>query len=264
MRLVATVAVAVGFCALVVLCGAPVRAADDDSVPALVARMDGVWAHRDADGAMPDTVSLGTQALAVDPNSYEVQWRMARAYFWVAYTQSNRVVKKALAAKAMEAAERARTLQPDRIEGEYYYAITVGEYANTIGVMQALSEGVLGKIKSSAERAYAIDRDYERGAPGTVLGRLYFMLPWPKRDLDRSRRYLEEVVARHPRALVARCYLADTYYALDEHEKAREQLTFVLANEGEPGSEFDRPAPKTFAREAMQRWFPGAGGAPGQ
>ena len=260
MRLV----VVVGLCGLIALCWAAARAADDDSVQALVERMDGVWAHRDMYGAMPDTVSLGTLALAIDPKSYDAQWRMARAYFWVAYTQSNRVVKKAMAAKAMSAADLARTWRPDRVEGQYYYAISVGEYANTIGVMQALSEGVLGKIESSAERADAIDRDYEHGAPGTVLGRLYFMLPWPKRDLDRSRHYLEEVVARHPRALVARCYLADTYYALDQHEKAREQLTFVLANEAEPGSEFDRPAPKTLAREAMQRWFPGADGAPGR
>jgi tetratricopeptide (TPR) repeat protein len=229
--------------------------AADESVDALVKRVDALWERRDAHGACADMVSLGTLALAVDPHSYPVQWRMARAYFWVAYTQPSRVAKKALAAKAIEWAERARIEQPDRVEGHYFYAVAVGEYANTIGVMQAVVDGVVGKVERAAKRAYTIDRDFWDGAPGTVLGRFYFLLPWPKRDLHRSRQYLEEVVARHPRALLARDYLADTYYDLGERTKAREQLAFVLASDPDPGSELDRPQPKPLAREAMQRWF---------
>jgi len=195
-------------------------------------------------------------ALAIDPQNYEVEWRLARAYFWVAYTQKNRIVKKAMAGKAIESAERARSVRPDRVEGQYFYAVSWGEYANTIGIMQAVVDGVAGKVESAATRAYEIDRDYSNGAPATVLGRFYYMLPWPKRDLPLSRRYLEEVVERHPRALVARDYLADTYYELGEHDKAREQLLFVLDNEPAPGTEFDRPPAKPLAREALQRWFP--------
>jgi tetratricopeptide (TPR) repeat protein len=229
--------------------------AADENVDELVQRMDALWERRDAHGACPDIVALGTLALAVDPHSHAVQWRMARVYFWVAYTQPSRVAKKALAAKAIEWGERARGEQPDRVEGHYFYAVAVGEYASTIGIMQAVVDGVAGKVETAARRAHAIDRDYWHGAPGTVLGRFYFLLPWPKRDLDKSREYLEEVVVRHPRALLARDYLAETYYELGEREKAREQLAFVLANDPEPGTELDRPQPKSVAREAMQRWF---------
>ena len=232
--------------------GAP---AADESVDELVQRMDALWERRDAHGACADIVTLGTLALAVDSHSYAAQWRMARVYFWVAYGQPSRVAKKALAAKAIEWAERARTEQPDRVEGHYFYAVSLGEYANTIGVMQAVVDGIAGKVETAAKRAYTIDRDYWHGAPGTVLGRFYFLLPWPKRDLDKSREYLEEVVVRHPRALLARNYLAETYYELGEREKAREQLAFVLANDPEPGTELERPQPKPLARATMQRWF---------
>lgn len=227
----------------------------DESVDELVKRMDAMWDRRDTPGVCADIISLGTLALAVDPHSYEAEWRVARAYFWVAFTQPSRVSKKALAAKGIQWAERARVEQPDRVEGHYFYAVAVGEYASTIGIMQAVVDGVAGKVENAAKRAYTIDRDYWHGAPGTVLGRYYFLLPWPKRDLDKSREYLEEVVARHPRALIARDYLADTYYERGEREKAREQLEFVLASEPEPGTELDRPQPKPLAREAMQRWF---------
>jgi hypothetical protein len=241
--------------AVCVVMGAGTARAAEGGVDALVARMDGLWMHRDAQGAMPDLVSLATNALALDPKSYEVQWRLARAYFWVAYAQSNRVTRKAVAVKAVEWADRARSQRPDRVEGHYFYAIAMGEYAGTIGVMQAVMDGVAGKIESSASRAHQIDRDFDYGGPGTVLGRYYFMLPWPKRDLASSRRYLEEVVARHPRKLIARDYLAETYYELGERDKAREQLTFVLANDVAPGTELDQPPPKAVAQDAMQRWF---------
>jgi hypothetical protein len=229
--------------------------ADEAAAPPL-ARMDALWAQRDKGDRLQELVSLGTTAAANDPDNYDVQWRLARAYFWVAFTQSNRVVKKAVAAQAMEWADRARTQQPQRVEGHYLYAISVGAYADTIGIMQAIVDGVAGKVESAAERAYEIDRDYYHGAPGTVLGRYYFLLPWPKRDLERSRHYLEEVTTRHPESLIARYYLADTYVELGERARAREQLTFILANDVAPGTELDQPAPKALARDAMQRWFP--------
>jgi hypothetical protein len=234
---------------------AAVAAATNESVAELVQRMDALWLRRDAHGTMADTVTLGTLALAVDPNSYDVKWRMARAYFWVAYSQPARVAKKALAAKAVEWAAQALRAQPDRVEGNYYYAVSLGEYASTVGIMQAIVDGVAGKVESSAERARAIDPDYENGAPGTVLGRFFFLLPWPKKDLDKSREYLEEVVSRHPRALLARVYLAETYHELDKDEKARQQLDYVLATDPLPGSELDRPAPKPLAQAARREWF---------
>ena len=230
----------------------------------MLGRMDALWAQRDKGDKLQELVSLGTTAVTNEPGNYEAQWRVARAYFWVAFTQSNRVVKKAMAAKAMEWADRARTQQPQRVEGHYLYAITVGEYADTIGIMQAIVDGVAGKVELSAERAYEIDRDYYHGAPGTVLGRYYVLLPWPKRDLDRSRHYLEEVVARHPESLIARYYLADTYVELGKRDRAREQLTFILANDVAPGTELDLPAPKPLARDAMERWFPNQPAAAGQ
>lgn len=241
-------------CGVLVSVAAVARAGDADTA-VTIQRMDALYAERDKHGAIPDCVALGEQCIADDPQNYEIQWRMARAYFWVAYTQPARVSKKALAAKALEWAERARTSAPDRVEGHYFYAVALGEYASTVGIMQAIVDGVAGKVEDEAERAYQIDRDFSHGAPGTVLGRFYFLLPWPKQDLKKSRRYLEEVAARHPRALLAREYLAETYYELDEPESARQQLNFVLTNQPAPGTELDRPDAKQLARESMQRWF---------
>ena len=91
--------------------------------------------------------------------------------------------------------------------------------------------------------AYERDRDFDRGAPMTVLGRYYYSLPWPKRDLERSRQYLEEVRARHPKVRIARWYLAETYHALADHEKARSEIDFLLTARGSGDHEPDDPTP---------------------
>lgn len=224
---------------------------------ATIARMDELWAVRDDSGGMKEAVDSATQLLAADPTNYEAEWRLARAYWWLAATQPNRVSRKALAVRAMQSAERARTLQPDRVEGHYFMAISVGEYGATVGVMQALVDGVVGKVESAALRAYAIDPDYAVGAPGTVLGRFYFLLPWPKRDLNRSRTYLETVAARYPGKLIAHQFLAETYYALGAREQAHEQLLLVLTTPPDPRTLRDLPAPKPLAEAALQEWFGG-------
>jgi len=251
-------------CLAVAVAGGAVGADETVRESSPEARMDALWLHRDTGSAVQELVLVATGAVTTDPQDYEAEWRLARAYFWVAYTQSNRVAKKAMAGKAMEWAERARAQRPNRVEAHYLYAIAIGQYADTIGIVQAVMDGVAGKFEAEARRAYEIDRDYSYGAPGTVLGRYYFMLPWPQRDLELSRRYLEDVVARHPSSLVARCYLAETYYELGQRGKAREQLAYVLTHDPAPGTELDLPPPKVMARETMQRWFPDAVDVGGQ
>ncbi|OFV90194.1 MAG: hypothetical protein A3J75_00555 [Acidobacteria bacterium RBG_16_68_9] len=214
---------------------APVRgAADDVGMDILIGRMDRLWAQRETAEALHDLVALGMIALAIDPQSYEATWRLAQAYFWVAHTQPDRLFKKAMAAKASERAQQAVEIQPERVEGRYLYAVAVGEYASTIGIMKAVTEGVAGKIETAALKAYELDRDFDSGAPMMLLGRYYYMLPWPKRDLDRSRRYLEELKSRHPKVLTGRCYLAETYYAQGEKDQARAELDFVAQNGAQP------------------------------
>jgi len=233
--------------------GAPTPQTPD----AVIARMDQLWAGRDDSGAMQEAVTAGTELANADPNNYEAEWRLARAYWWLAETQPSRVGRKALAVKAMEWADRARGQRPDRVEGHYFMAISVGEYAATIGAMQAIVDGVAGKVESTALRANEIDPDYAVGAPGVILGRYYFMLPWPKRDLARSRHYLENVVNRHPGKLIARQFLAETYYALGDRDRAHAQLLLVLSTPPAPETERDLPSPKPLAEASLREWFAG-------
>jgi hypothetical protein len=226
----------------------------EENLNALLRRMDKLWVERDKSEALHDLVTLGLLALTIPGDDYDAMWRTARAQFWLAHTQPNRLVKKALAAKAAVLAERAMALRPDRVEGYYVSAVAVGEYATTIGVMKALTEGVAAKIEGAALKAYEVDRDFDSGAPMIVLGRYYYSLPWPKRDLERSRRFLEELRMRHPDSRIGRWYLAETYHATGENEKARAEIDFVLQRSSK-GLASGTDDPTDPAREALQHWF---------
>lgn len=236
---------------LLVLC-ADLRA-DDTGIGEMIVRMDRLWVERERAGAIQDLVTLGMLAQSIDPQSYEAQWRTARAAFWVARTQTNRFVKKAWAVRAKDLADHAVSMNAQRVEGHYFSAVALGEYATTTGIIKAVREGLVGRIESAALKAYEIDRDFDGGAPMAVLGRFYFVLPWPKRDLPRSRQFLEELRARHPNALTGRYYLAETLHKLGDDPAARTELEFVLANAD--AAKNDPDSPDALARTALRDWF---------
>ncbi len=90
------------------------------------------------------------------------------------------------------------------------------------------------------------------GAPIVALGRYYYQLPWPLRDLKRSLAYLEEARRSHPGSLFGRLYLAETYHALDRDDEARQELDFVL--QVDPATtEWDEPI--RLAHEDRTHWF---------
>ena len=80
------------------------------------------------------------------------------------------------------------------------------------------------------------------------------VLPWPKRDLQRSRQFLEELRQRQPNALTGRYYLAETYRALGDNDAARRELEFVLDHDSTPAPD-DPEAPSVLASSALREWF---------
>jgi hypothetical protein len=217
-----------------------------------VARMDELWQRREDLDSMRRLIQIGERA-ARDREDFEIVWRIARACVFLGSMQENRTLKKALAVKGMEWGRRAIEIEPQRVEGHYFYGNTVGQYGTTIGMITAVTEGIAGKFEASMGKSYAIDRDYDDGGPMIALGRFLYVLPWPKQDLKRSRRYLEEAKQRHPNRLIARLYLADTYYELGKKTKARRELRYILRSDIPPA---DTPMrPHELARQRLQEWF---------
>ena len=146
-------------------------------------------------------IDLYKKALAQDPDSYQANWKCARAYREYGNEAKIQKVKgwEDICAKygkeGMKYAQKAIELEPDKPDGYYYYGLNVGIYSDGVSIFTALSEGLKDKTQKSFEKAYAIDKMYKKGGPMLSLGRFWAVLPWPLRDRKKSLKYYREYQA---------------------------------------------------------------------
>lgn len=141
---------------------------------------------------------LYAQAVAEDGDDYETLWKCARAHRDYGNISKQQGVDnwEDLCAKhgkaGMQFAERAIALAPEKVEGYYYYGLSVGIYSDGVSILTALSEGLKNKTQKSFEKAYEIDKLYNRGGPMLSLGRFWTVLPWPMADKKKALAYFRE------------------------------------------------------------------------
>ena len=242
--------------AVVLHCCAAAATDDEISGPgAAIEDLDRLWAQRASPEAVERAVTLGARSLTLHPSSYELAWRLARAYWRKGDLMMDKASRREAYATARRYAETAVKLDADRVEGHCYYALTTGDYGGTLGLVGAATEGIGSTFEREITRAYDINRDFDSGSPMLALGRYYFELPWPMRDLGKSRRYLEELKQRHPDVLLGRVYLAETDHALGDDVAARQELQYVLSHDPVRERAVEERDIKTDAEQRMREWF---------
>lgn len=248
--------------AVALVCRAGACAADEGGgADAAITELDRLWAERASPDAVERAVTLGAQSVAQHPSSYDLVWRLARVYWRKGDLAADKSQRRDTYATARRYAEAAVKLDPERVEGHCYYALTTGDYGGTLGLVGAATEGIGSIFEREIKRAYDINRDFDNGSPMLALGRYYFELPWPLRDLNTSRRYLEELKQRHPDVLLGRLYLAETDHALGDDAAAGQELHYVLGHDPMPGRAVEERDIKSDAEQRMGEWF-GATAAP--
>jgi len=210
---------------------------------------DELWRHRDESGAEKKLEQTLKQILAVDPRSFEANWRLAALYNWEADAKETDE-KAALGKKAWEAAEKAVGANAGEVRGNYNAAVGIGLYSEGVGIITALSQGLEGKFRDRILAALRIDKDYLNGAPQVVWGRYFFKLPWPKRDVDQATKVLTEAVRAHPENLRAKIYLADCYADGDKVVEGTKLVQQVL--NAPPG---DDPPEERRLKKKARNWI---------
>ena len=173
------------------------------------------------------SIGIYIKAVEKQPDDYEAAWKCARAhrdYGDLIKKRGNKGWKDVCAEygkKAMGFAEKAAALEPDRPEGHFYYAVSVGTYSDGVSILRALKEGLKNKTQHSLEQACQADPAYDDGGPPLALGRFWAVVPWPFTDRKKALEYYRQyqkitkyVVAKYERML----YIAEVLIELgDEH-----------------------------------------------
>ncbi|MBN1635812.1 MAG: hypothetical protein JW920_04830 [Deltaproteobacteria bacterium] len=167
--------------------------------------------------------------IEANPNSYEAHWKAAQAYRNYgdeankAQVDGWKDICKEYGNKAMALAEKATEIEPDKVEGYYFYGLSVAVYSDGTGIMTAIREGLKGKTQSSLEKAYEIDKMYNDGGPMIALGRFWFVLPGiAGRDVDKSVELLREFQQNFPDDPEGQIYLAESLLKKNKKEYADE------------------------------------------
>ncbi len=173
------------------------------------------------------------EALLKNEDEYGVYWRMARIEYWIGDHTADSTAKKRTFEQGIYHAKRAIQIAADKPEGHYWLGVNYGVYGEAKGVLKSLS--LVSPIKEEMSKVMALDASFDDGGADRILGRVYYELPgFFGGDKKKSLHHLLKSRELGPRVGLTRIYLADTYLALDNVQKAREELEFVIAMEPDP------------------------------
>lgn len=173
-------------------------------------------------------IDLYLNATKNNPESYEANWKLARAYRWYGEESKRKGVEgwKDICTEygklGMKSGEKAISLNPEAVEGHYYYGLNVGIYSDGVSIVTALKEGLKGKTQSSFEKAYEIDKTYSSSGPTVALGRFWFVLPWPLNDKKKALKFLREANQASPDNIDGKLYLGELLADLGGRENEAE------------------------------------------
>jgi len=184
-----------------------------------------------------ESIPLYIKAVEADPDSYEANWKCARAHREYAdhalegEHEGWKDICKEYGKKGMEYAEKAKELEPEKIEGHYYFGLSAGTYSDGVSILKALREGLKGSTQDAFYKAYDIDKMYDIGGPMLAIGRFWHQLPFPFKNKKRAEKYLEEHHKYFPDDPEGLVYYAELLIDSRKKDEARPLLEKAIAGD---------------------------------
>ena len=151
---------------------------------------------------LTQAISIYEEILKNEPDNFEATWRCAKAYRDYGYQAWQKQVSgwedicANYGKSGMKYAKKTISINPEQVEGYYFYGLSVGVYADGVGIFTALKEDLRIKTLENIEKAYEIDKTFDHGGPILALGRYYQKVPWPWHDEDKAMKYYRELMDR--------------------------------------------------------------------
>jgi tetratricopeptide (TPR) repeat protein len=202
--------------------------ASDDPVASAIEQAGVLWPQRDQQDHAVAAIALLERAKAIQPDHYGVRWQLARFLHWQALDGPSRQ-KVDLGRRCWAEAKAATHLRPDGVEGHYWAAACVGTYGQGVSKARAIFEGIPDAFEAAAHIAIQLDATHDRGGPLRALGRYYTTLPWPYRDLDKAKLWLNKAIDVDGRSPANLYFLADMAQRSGDTATATDALGRLLS-----------------------------------
>ena len=165
------------------------------------------------------------------------------------YLEQNRATKVRLFQEAAARAEEARAALPEHANSHYLYAYALGRHSQAMSVLEALAQGIGGKIKSALDRTLQLEPEHAEAHTalgtyhaeiidkvGAMLGALTYGA-----SKDEAVRHYRRSLELHPDSAIARIEFANglmMLYGKSRLEEATE--LYVEASKLEPCDAMER------------------------
>jgi hypothetical protein len=263
------------------------RTADMDRLWAL--RSEGSKGGHASSTPIDLTIDACRAALAVEPESLEVRWRLMRAlYFKGEHATDDSTAKRMLFDEGRTVAEQTLSILrreagreghrdlgkatpvelvpyvrgiPAALPSFLWASVDWGKWALVFGKTAAVKQGAAAKIRDYAQAVILLDPAYDGGGGYRVLGRLHHQTPavpfftgWASRS--EALRNLRLAVEAGPRNLVGRQFLAEAVwdYESSHRAEARAMLEKLLAETPDPDFLVEDRKTQEEARQLLKDW----------
>jgi tetratricopeptide (TPR) repeat protein len=202
---------------------------------------------------LPRTLNRVTQAaLLIEPaarnlpDQFDAQIKAATALAWLAEHAPEVPFRKQAAQHGIAIAKHARQLDPQRVEGHYWYALNVGLLAD---VDRDYGLSAVDEMVAALKIAIDLDPAYDHAGPLRLLGLLHLRAPAPpisvgsKRKAQQLFQRATEVQPQFPENYL---YLAEAQRDLSRIDDARANLQKLLSLPVPAG--YEEPAAHWHAR----------------
>ena len=255
------------------------------------------WFLRRQEGRVGLKASVGpiNQAIALydkataDPHFVEARWKLMRAlYFKGAYTGLDDESRKAVFEKArkvgddaigiLESSLEERGIKgliefgPELLAGNlkdrsdaaptyYWAAATTGQWALSVGALEAARKGAADKIRDCGLTVIGIDPQFEEGGGYRIVGRTHDQAPWipfitgwvSHDDAVKYLRLANQVSARN---FANRVFLAEALHRGDAKDQAEAiaLVESVIADAPSPQRLVEELTMQETARQDLEAW----------
>jgi tetratricopeptide (TPR) repeat protein len=222
-----------------------------DDLLAAVGRADELYHQRAQAGAVRESVMVLSGARG-GTDRYEVQWRLARALFFLGQQAGSRDSGRQLYSAGIGAGERAVALNDQRVEGHFWVGVNLALFAETNGGIRGARALLWARLE--LKRAVAISESYHEAGPLRVLGRLEHKAPKILGgNLKRSRALLERALEIAPSNSVTLTYAAELALESGERDRAFSLLQRVIGSPIDAGWKFENERDRELARSLLER-----------
>jgi tetratricopeptide (TPR) repeat protein len=165
------------------------------------------------------------------------------AAMYAHYLEANKQARLALLQEIAARADTARGILPDDPNSHYLYANALGRYSQGISVMEALAQGLGGKVKEALDTTLALQPEHAEAhvALGTyhaeVVSKVGGMLAGLTygASKDRALEHFERALALHPQSAIVRIEYANGLLLLFGNRRLEEATQlYVEASKAEP------------------------------